>query len=178
MKINIDGQVYDVDLKGGEIVVNGKSFAVRSERTGNEATVQIGGKTRVVELKGDTVVLDGKSYKAAIEGRPAAPPPAPRPSAPAAAAPPAPAAPTAPSRPEAAAPTVAGTVIRAPMPGKILRVGVKEGDKVAYGTVLMVLEAMKMENEIRSTVAGIIRSLPVAAGSTVNANEPLAVIEG
>ena len=185
MKITIDGQTYDVEVRGGEVVVDGKSFPVWSERVGNAVTVEINGKTRNVELQGETVVLDGKAYKVALE-RPAAPQPAPPPPRPAPAPqapPPATAKPTPPPAPAAAAPkpaatAVGGTVMTAPMPGKILRVLVKEGDRVPYGGVLMVLEAMKMENEIRATVGGVVKSLPVSAGATVSAGETLAVIEG
>jgi biotin carboxyl carrier protein len=62
------------------------------------------------------------------------------------------------------------------MPGKILRVATSVGAAVGVGDVLVVLEAMKMENEIRASQAGTVKSLPVVAGATVNAGEVLAVI--
>lgn len=193
MKVTIDGQAYEVDVRGGEIVVDGKAFPVRAERYGSEVTIELAGKTLSAQLQGDSVTLDGKTYNVTVEQparqQPAAvaprPAPAPRPAA--TYAPPRPAAPP-PSRqaapPASTAPRPAatassnGTPMKAPMPGKILRVLVKEGDAVPFGGVLMVLEAMKMENEIKATVAGTVSSLPVSAGSTVNAGETLAVIAG
>jgi acetyl/propionyl-CoA carboxylase alpha subunit len=57
--------------------------------------------------------------------------------------------------------------ITAPMPGLIVRVNVKAGDKVEAGQGMVVMEAMKMENELRSTAAGVVRSVEVSAGMTV-----------
>ena len=185
MKIRIDGQVYDVEVRPGEVVVDGKAVAARASRRGNEATVEVAGKSRKVELKGETIVVDGKSYSVTVEAparqAAAAPTAASRPaSAPAPATQVAPATGSAPPSPapagKVAEPTT-GAVMRAPMPGKILRVVAQVGAKVAVGDTLLVLEAMKMENDIRATAAGTVKSLPVAAGSTVNAGEVLAVIE-
>ncbi len=89
-------------------------------------------------------------------------------SAPAAAAAPAPAA--APSAP------AGGETVNSPMPGNILDVKVKVGDKVAEGQVLMVLEAMKMENEISAPVSGTVASVNVSAGSTVASGDVLCSI--
>jgi pyruvate carboxylase subunit B len=55
----------------------------------------------------------------------------------------------------------------APMPGLIVRVHVQEGDVVQAGQGLVVMEAMKMENELRATVAGTVKSVRVAPGATV-----------
>ena len=57
--------------------------------------------------------------------------------------------------------------ILAPMPGLIVRVSVKAGDHVEAGQGLVVMEAMKMENELRTTAAGVVRSVEVSAGMTV-----------
>lgn len=100
-------------------------------------------------------------------------------SAPAAAAPAAPAAapaPAAPAAPKAAAPVADGTQVTAPMPGNILDVKVSVGDTVAEGDVLMILEAMKMENEILAPAAGKVASVQVAKGASVNSNDVLAVL--
>ncbi|GDY29689.1 acetyl-CoA carboxylase family protein [Gandjariella thermophila] len=71
-----------------------------------------------------------------------------------------------------------GTVpATAPMPGTVLRVDVAEGDRVRAGGTLAVLEAMKMEHEIRAGTAGVVRGIGVAAGDTVLAGEPLAFLE-
>jgi hypothetical protein len=68
-------------------------------------------------------------------------------------------------------------VVRAPMPGLISRLEVKVGDVVMLGTGLLVLEAMKMENEIRSVTKGKILSIHVICGKVVEKGEPLVTIE-
>lgn len=64
----------------------------------------------------------------------------------------------------------------APMPGKILKVLVSIGDKVAENQPLMILEAMKMENEVVAAAAGTVSSIHVVAGGTVNAGDALITI--
>jgi acetyl-CoA/propionyl-CoA carboxylase biotin carboxyl carrier protein len=71
----------------------------------------------------------------------------------------------------------AGDVISAPMQGTILQVLVEEGQTVAAGDVLCILEAMKMENHIVATREGTISSLPISAGQVVDTGQTLAVIE-
>jgi biotin carboxyl carrier protein len=65
----------------------------------------------------------------------------------------------------------------APMPGKVVRVLVAHGDEVKAGQGLLVVEAMKMQNEIKASRAGRILSLTVKDGATVAAGEVLATIE-
>jgi biotin carboxyl carrier protein len=69
------------------------------------------------------------------------------------------------------------TTVLAPMPGKILSLTVKEGEKVELGQIICVLEAMKMENEISSTVEGLVRKVHVKVGDTVMANAELLQID-
>lgn len=69
-----------------------------------------------------------------------------------------------------------GETVKSPMPGTILDVKVKSGDKVEEGQVLMVLEAMKMENEISAPVSGTVASVNVSAGSTVASGDVLCSI--
>jgi biotin carboxyl carrier protein len=71
-----------------------------------------------------------------------------------------------------------GTVaISAPMPGKVVKLLVEEGEEVAAGQGVIVVEAMKMENELRSTVDGKVRSFKVNEGDNVDAGECLVLIE-
>jgi biotin carboxyl carrier protein len=67
--------------------------------------------------------------------------------------------------------------VMAPMPGKVLRVLVKAGDEVALRQPLVVVEAMKMENELTSPKAGRVRDVNVEAGASVEAGRSLIVIE-
>ena len=100
--------------------------------------------------------------------------------APAASAAPAPvaAAPVA-AAPAAAAPAVglaAGEPVKSPMPGNILKICVSQGQQVNEGDVLIVLEAMKMENEIVATKAGTVAQIAVSKGAVVETGTVLAVI--
>ena len=100
----------------------------------------------------------------------------------------APAAPAVPAAPVAATPTAApaaaaapvsvaaGEPVKSPMPGNILRIEVSQGQQVKEGDVLMVLEAMKMENEIVATKSGTIAQIAVSKGAVVETGAVLAVI--
>ena len=79
---------------------------------------------------------------------------------------------TAPAAPVAAG----GETICAPMPGNILSVNVKAGDAVKKGDILMILEAMKMENEIMAPADGTVVSVNATAGSTVETGAVLCVL--
>lgn len=97
-------------------------------------------------------------------------------------APAAPAAPTAvPAAPAApvavpAAALASGEVVKAPMPGNILKINVAPSQKVEEGDVLIVLEAMKMENEIVATKSGTVAQVAVSKGAVVETGTPLVVI--
>ena len=132
-----------------------------------------------VTLNGRTYEVEVEAGKAMLVPEYAADAPAPAASAPAsapaaAAAPAAPAASTAP----AAAPAVqaAGETITAPMPGNILRIEVTNGAAVKAGQILIVLEAMKMENEILAPRDGTVAQIIVQKGSTVETGSPLVVL--
>ena len=97
------------------------------------------------------------------------------------------AAPAAPAAPVAAAPAAApaaaapvsvaaGEPVKSPMPGNILRIEVSQGQHVNEGDVIMVLEAMKMENEIVATKSGTIAQIAVSKGAVVETGAVLAVI--
>ena len=67
--------------------------------------------------------------------------------------------------------------LTAPMPGKIVRVLVSQGDEVEAGAGLLVVEAMKMQNEIKSPKKGTIQKILVSGGAAVNAGDVLAIVE-
>ena len=124
-------------------------------------------------MKRFNVTVNGKTYDVAVEelGADAVPVA----SAPVAAAAPAPAAPA--PAPAAAAPAVgAGEKVTAPMPGTILDVKVSNGASVSKGDVIMVLEAMKMENDIVAPCDGSVTSIVVKKGDTVQSGDTLATV--
>ncbi|HDR1826280.1 TPA: sodium-extruding oxaloacetate decarboxylase subunit alpha [Pasteurella multocida] len=81
--------------------------------------------------------------------------------------------PTAQTAPQPAPASTSGTPVSAPMSGNIWKVVAKEGQKVAEGDVLLILEAMKMETEIRANQAGTVQSIHVKAGDTVAVGDTL-----
>ncbi len=132
-------------MKKFKVTVNGKTYEVEVEETGTGSSPAAAKKPSVTR-----------------SAAPATPPPAP-------VAVPAPA-------PAAAGPAPGidgGTVLKAPMPGTILAVKVKEGDRITRGQLLLILEAMKMENEIMSVADGQILSVHVEKGAAVSADDPL-----
>lgn len=125
------------------------------------------------------ITIDGKTYLVEMEeigGTPAAPAPTPAPAAaptPAAETPaPAPAAPTpAPATPAAA--SGEGEVVTAPMPGTVTKILVKSGDAVTENQPLMILEEMKMENEIVAPKAGTVGDIIATLNQSVNSGDGL-----
>lgn len=129
--------------------------------------VTLNNKTYEVEVEqGQAMILDEYEAYAPAAAAPAAAPAAPAPAAPAAA--PAPAA-----VPQNVA---VGEVIKSPMPGNILKIPVSLGQKVEEGEVVVLLEAMKMENEIVATKAGTVVQILTTKGAVVETNTPLVVI--
>jgi len=132
------------------------------------------------------VFVDGDYFEVEVDEVGGAPvvtsvaPIMPQPAAPAAAPAPAPAvAPAAPApapAKPAAKPAVEGTRIEAPMPGMVIRYEVNEGDSVHEGDVVLILEAMKMENSITAPVSGTVLSIPFKSGDSVQKGNTLAVI--
>ncbi|MEG0511113.1 MAG: biotin/lipoyl-containing protein [Clostridia bacterium] len=124
--------------------------------------------------------VNGVAYQVSVEevGASSAPmaPVAPVVAAPVAAAPVAAAPVAAPVAAPAAAPVVGGQKITAPMPGTIVDVKVAQGASVKKGDVLLILEAMKMENEIMSPCDGVVKQVSVAKGASVNSGDALIVI--
>jgi biotin carboxyl carrier protein len=124
-------------------------------------------------MKRYNIVVNGVAYDVSVEeadGNSAAMPV----SAPVQAA--APVAAPAPIKAVAPAPVSGGTQIKAPMPGTILDIKAAAGSAVKKGQVIMILEAMKMENDIVAPVDGTLASINVEKGATVTSDQILAVI--
>ncbi len=147
--------------------------------------ITIGNKTYQVEIDDissspTTVTVDGQKYNVAWEREAAATTPvaAPAPRTAEKATAPKPA-PKPVAKPAAVAPSGKGELVKvtAPMPGKILQVNVNPGDRVKVGQQVCSLEAMKMESGIQSTAAGVVVSVSVTAGQTVQYGDALVTIE-
>ncbi len=126
------------------------------------------------------ITLNGKSYEIEVEAlkEGEAKADASSAKAPVAAAPSVKAAPAAPAAKASAAPVSGGAgSVSAPMPGTILRVNKAAGDQVKAGEAVVVLEAMKMENDISSPKDGVIKSLAVNKGDTVASGQFLFEVE-
>lgn len=123
------------------------------------------------------ITVNGTAYSVAVEETNAAAPVAAAPAAPVApVAAPAPVAPAAaPAPAPAAAPVAGGEKVSAPMPGTLLDVKVAVGASVKKGDILVILEAMKMENEILAPCDGTVKQI-AAKGAAVNSGDLLAVI--
>lgn len=134
-------------MKKFNVTVNGVSYDVEVE-----------------EVRGGVSRSMPRQTSAPVQAAPApvqAPAPAPAPT-------PAPA--------PAASASVAGESITSPMPGNILKVMVNVGDSVKRGQVLLILEAMKMENEIVASADGTVKAVNVTVGTTVDTGASLIVI--
>ena len=116
------------------------------------------------------VKVNGADYHVEMDHAPAAVPDAPVPAPPAVQAAPAPAA-----APSPAAPT-GGTRVETPMPGVIIEVSVREGQTVKAGEKVVILEAMKMENEIFAPRAGTVTAIHVSKGASVAEGDPVVTI--
>ena len=135
-------------------------------------------------MKKYTITVNGVSYEVEVEetGNGSSAPAASAPSAPAAPAP----KPAAAAKPAAAKPAAAngapaapagGTTVESPMPGNVWKIVVKEGQQVKEGETLLILEAMKMENEIPAPCDGEVAALHVTEGAAVNGGDLLVSIK-
>ena len=124
--------------------------------------VTLGNRVYEVEVEqGEAMLVDEYELAAPAAAAPAAPVPAAAPAA-------APAAP--------AAGLAAGDVVKSPMPGNVLKINVTQGQAVKEGDVLLILEAMKMENEVVSTKTGTVAQIVTSKGAVVETGSPLVVI--
>jgi len=164
VKVVIGGQEYDV-LPGGDTVSVGEaSFAVRTLKRGDIVTVYVNEKPFAVQLPTETseegplkLLVDAKEYEVEVKGTAAAR-----------------------SRPKAKAKKAsagAAGAVMAQMTGRVIRVDVKPGDTVNEGDILLIIEAMKMENEITAPMSGTVKEVAVAAGARVSEGDLLVQFE-
>ncbi len=135
----------------GTIGVRKKSVADSEPKAeGNNTngyTVTVNGKKYAVALEGDKATVNGKLYDFSIK-----------------------------DGIEAKAVSGSGTPVKAALPGNVLKVLVSEGDSIAEGDVIAVIEAMKMETEIKSPVGGTVKSVDIEVGNKVQTGQVLVTI--
>ncbi len=166
MKLTVDGKPFEVSVGAGEVTVGERSFRVRVEGRGPLKTVYVDEQPFRIEVPADTgadelqVLVDARyrTVKSEAGGRPRAAAPV--------------------RKAAAAAPkaTVPGGVPAA-MAGRVLKIAVEAGQAVKSGELLLIFEAMKMENEIRSPQDGTVKEIAVKAGDRVNAGDLLLVLQ-
>lgn len=136
-------------MKQYKFKINGNDYNVAINSTnGNLTDITVNGVSYQVEME------NSMPAAAPVQAAPQASAPAPQPAAAAAPAP-------------AAKPAGEGKAVTSPLPGVIIEVSVKEGDTVAAGQKVAVLEAMKMENEIQAEKAGVVTKIHVSKGDSV-----------
>ena len=126
-------------------------------------------------MKNYNVTVNGVTYEVTVEELGEVSAPAATVAAPAAPVVPK-ATPAAPKAAPAAAPAAGGETVKAPMPGTILKMNVKVGDKVEKDGLVCVLEAMNMENEIFSPVAGTVTAINAPQGATVASGDAIVTL--
>ncbi len=153
-------------MKDYSLKINGHQYDVSIDEVNDESTVAnvvVNGVPYQVEIEGGRAV---KTQKPQIVSAPKALGLSVTPSTPSTSSP-----------AKVAAASGSGYKVTCPLPGTVIDLKVKEGDTVAVGQTLVILEAMKMENNIDAGRAGVIKSVMVQNGSTVMEGDVLMVIE-
>ncbi|HFD39112.1 MAG TPA: biotin/lipoyl-binding protein [Anaerolineae bacterium] len=148
--LTLDDTDYKIVVDGNSFLVNGQPFVVGFE----DDRVLVDGAPYDVRLEGDQVVVGGITYSLKVEGLGGEK-----------------------AGLKKAAVEAGEGAVTAIMPGKIIRILATEGDQVAEGDVICILEAMKMENELKAPRAGIVKKLHVQEGQDVVRGAVLAEIE-
>ena len=154
-RLTLEGQAYDIERREGLMVVNGVEFSCQAK----DAQVLVAGNPHQVVLAPGSAEVDGIRYQIAVEGleEPKATPHGRRAASHSAA-------------------EEAGAIL-AIMPGLIIKILKKEGDRVEAGETVLILEAMKMQNDLQAKTSGLIRQLKVKAGDNVEMRQVLCLIE-
>jgi biotin carboxyl carrier protein len=170
--VTIGGRDYEVEVKGDSVVVDGHEYPVKVRDEGAYVQVTAGGVPYRVQLpppgereSGMAVTVDSRPFTLRYSG-PLGSRHAPRAQRAAGSG----------GAPAAPRPGVKGGVT-AQIAGRVMSVKVKPGDAVKQGDILLILEAMKMENEVKAPADGSVKEVLVAEGSRVADGETMIVIE-
>jgi biotin carboxyl carrier protein len=155
-EIKLAGRVVPISFNPDrkEAEVEGKKFQIATTRYGNRVIVDVGGHNHSIEIIQGRVYVNGEETRFNIQK----------------------------SRPRiggkrASAAQVKGARVKPPMPGRIVSVDVKVGDQVKKGQPMLVLEAMKMQNEVSAPTEGLVKAVNVKPGQTVDSSTILIEIE-
>ncbi len=166
MKIVVQGQEFDVQPGPDSVSVGGVEYPVRIVRQGDIVAVYVNERPYQVQLLAAVteggplkVLVDAKEYEVELKGAPST---ARRPAR------------GAPKRP---APPGGAGAITSQMAGRIIRVDVEPGQEVKEGDVLLIIEAMKMENEVTAPASGTVKEVAVAAGARVSEGDLLIILD-
>ena len=171
--VTIGGRTYDVEVRGDSVFVDGHEYPITVREEVGYSLVSAGGVGYRVQLPGASertsgmaVHVDYRPFTVEFDGKLGGGGPARAPRSAGAAS----------SGQAAGGPAIKGGV-RAQIAGRILSVKVNVGDAVARGDVLLLLEAMKMENEIKAPADGVVKEILVLEGARVAEGETLVVVE-
>ncbi len=159
IRLVVDGETHDIEVeatsKGLRVRVDGSEYGARTRVSETGVAVRIGPRTHYVRFEG-TAVFDGDaSHRISVtevseEGT---------------------------ALRELGGPETGAVEVRPSMPGRVVRVSVVPGAPVRRGQTLVVLEAMKMQNEIPAPGDGVVREIRVAEGETITADRVVAVVD-
>lgn len=159
-RLVVDGESHEVAVDGVPpaltVQVDGASYRAKATAEGSEFDVRIGPRRHRIRIRGRQVVVDGLPHEVAADAldptdRSAVGHDSSRPGA--------------------------VLEVRPPMPGRVVKLTVRAGDRVTRGQTLAVLEAMKMQNEIPAPADGIVRSVEVREGESILGDRIIAVLE-
>jgi len=159
-RLDVDGEQREIEVEsvaGGFVIrIEGASYRTRTRVSRNSVDVRIGAKRYRLGLRGNEAILDDGIHRIRLVD-------------------------VSDEEPDVAEgrPSGPGAVVevRSSMPGRVVRVAVATGSPVRRGETLVVLEAMKMQNEIPSPGDGVVRQIAVSEGETVTADRVVASIE-
>jgi biotin carboxyl carrier protein len=152
-KLVLDGVSYEIEHRDDMILVNGVEFPW----TISGSSVVVAGNTHTVDVKDDAATVDGIVYPIEAIGL------------------------EEPKAEEGRRAALAGHeetgAITAVMPGLIIKINKQEGDRVEAGEVVLILEAMKMQNEVHAKQSGVVKQIKVQVGQSVEVRQVLAIVE-
>lgn len=151
--VTVDGETLEVDLSGERPVVDGHEAAAELARVGDTSTLNLlldGRSHTVVAERRERHVwelhVDGERYEARVVDERTQ---------------------TIQAMAGPAAAARGPKPVRAPMPGLVVRVAVEPGERVEAGQSIVIMEAMKMENDLKAETAGVVDQIPASAGQAV-----------